>query len=77
MSTQNATLKQKAAHELQRMVIISLYLAFFFCAMATYRMVLLSDFRDDWFNYSGRRDQCSCDCESYSYRRVRPPREAK
>ena len=52
MSEENSTLKQKAAHELEEMALISLYLAFFFCAMATYRMILLNDFRDSWFNYS-------------------------
>lgn len=52
MSKENSTLKQKAAHELEEMVAISLYLAFFFCAMVTYRMVLLNDFRDSWFSYS-------------------------
>jgi len=52
VNKQNSTLKQKAAHELEEMVFISLYLAFFFCAMATYRMILLNDFRDSWFNYT-------------------------
>jgi len=31
----SADLKQKAVHEFQQFVAISLYLAFFFCAVAT------------------------------------------
>jgi magnesium-transporting ATPase (P-type) len=37
-------LKQKAAHEFKEMAIVFFYLAFFFCALATYSMVLLADF---------------------------------
>ena len=50
-NTKKASLKQKAAHELMQFVVVSSYLAFFFCAVATYRMILLSDFRDWFFNY--------------------------
>ena len=46
-----ADLKQKAVHEFKQFVAISLYLAFFFCAVTTYRMLLLNDFRDSYFNY--------------------------
>ena len=42
---------QTVVHEFQQLVAISLYLAFFFCAVATYRMLLLNDFRDWYFNY--------------------------
>ena len=49
--SKSADLKQKAVHEFQQFVAISLYLAFFFCAVATYRMLLLNDFRDSYFNY--------------------------
>jgi len=52
MNKENATLKQKAAHEIAEWIAISVYLGFFFCAMATYRMILVNDFRDAWFNYS-------------------------
>jgi len=52
MSKENSTLKQRAEHELEEMVAISLYLAFFFCAMVTYRMILLNDFRDSRFSYT-------------------------
>lgn len=39
-----SSLKQKALHELRELVILSVYLAFFFCALATYRMLLLREF---------------------------------
>jgi hypothetical protein len=53
MSSKNskADLKQKAVHEFRQFVAISLYLAFFFCAVTTYRMLLLNDFHDAYFNY--------------------------
>jgi hypothetical protein len=53
MSIENskADLKQKAVHEFRQFVAISLYLAFFFCAVTTYRMLLLDDFHDAYFNY--------------------------
>ena len=55
MSTDNSkvsVLKRKAIHELVEVVGISLYLAFFFVAISTYRMILLHDFRDASLNYS-------------------------
>lgn len=45
-------LKQKAVHEFTQFLGIFLYLAFFFCAVTTYRMLLLSDFKDSYINYS-------------------------
>jgi len=50
-NSKKGSLKQKAAHELEQFVGISLYLGFFFCAVVTYRMILLSDFRDWYVNY--------------------------
>ena len=47
-----AVLRQKAAHEFKQFVGIFLYLAFFFCSVATYRMLLVKDFRDLYFIYS-------------------------
>ena len=38
------SLKQKATHELQEFVVISLYLALFFCALAAYTKLLLKDY---------------------------------
>jgi hypothetical protein len=49
---EKAGLKQKAIHEFTRFISIFLYLAFFFCAVTTYRMLLLSDFRDSYINYT-------------------------
>jgi hypothetical protein len=54
MNTENAqavTLKQKATHELVQFVAIFLYLAFFFCALATYSMLLLREFSVSYFTY--------------------------
>jgi hypothetical protein len=52
MKSENSkSLKQKAAHELEQFVGISLYLGFFFCAVITYRLILLNDFRDWHVNY--------------------------
>jgi hypothetical protein len=45
------TLKQKAAHELQEFLGIFLYLAFFFCALSTYSMLLLNRFQVSYFTY--------------------------
>jgi len=55
MSSQHSkasVLKQKAIHEFVEAIEISLYLAFFFCAVVTYRLILLHDFRDSSLNYS-------------------------
>ena len=46
-----ATLKQKATHELREFAVISLYLAFFFCAVATYSLLLLNEFHVSYFMY--------------------------
>jgi hypothetical protein len=46
-----ATLKQKATHELRQFAAISLYLAFFFCAVATYSLLLLNQFHVSYFIY--------------------------
>ena len=44
-------LKQKVAHELSEMIRIFLYLALFFCALATYSMLLLREFHVSYFHY--------------------------
>jgi hypothetical protein len=51
-SCEKTGLKQKAIHEFIQFLGIFLYLAFFFCAVTTYRMLLLNDFRDSYINYS-------------------------
>jgi hypothetical protein len=42
-------LKQKVAHEFEELVILTAYLAFFFCALATYSMMLLNRFHISYF----------------------------
>ena len=49
--SQRPGLKQKAAHELKELAVIFLYLAFFFCAIATYSMLLLNKFQISYFTY--------------------------
>jgi hypothetical protein len=49
--SEKATLKQKAAHEFKELAAIFLYLAFFFCALATYSMLLLNRFNVSYFTY--------------------------
>jgi len=44
--------KQKAKHELQEFLMISAYLAFLFCALATYTMVLLKKYDVSYLNYT-------------------------
>jgi hypothetical protein len=46
-----ATLKQKATHELREFGVISSYLAFFFCAVATYSLLLRNQFHVSYFVY--------------------------
>jgi|SRR5271165_797529 len=45
------SLKQKAKHEFEEFAGIFLYLAFFFCALAAYSMLLLDTFHVSYFNY--------------------------
>ena len=55
MSSENAapkTRKQKAKHELRELMIIFLYLAFFFCALVTYSMLLLNEYHVRYLNYA-------------------------
>jgi hypothetical protein len=54
MSAENyprAGLKQKAIHEFEEFAEIFLYLAFSFCALATYSMLLLHEFHISHINY--------------------------
>ena len=43
--------KQKVIHEFEELAVITLYLAFFFCALATYSMLLLNRFQISYFTY--------------------------
>jgi hypothetical protein len=47
-----AELKRKAKHELRELLEIFLYLAFFFCALTTYGMLLLDEFHVKYWNYA-------------------------
>jgi hypothetical protein len=44
MNSAHPEVKQKVKHELQEMLELSLYLAFFFCALAVYDMLLLNQY---------------------------------
>jgi hypothetical protein len=44
--------RQKAEHELKDFAWISLYLAFFFCALSTYAMLLLRKYEINYLNYT-------------------------
>jgi hypothetical protein len=44
-------LKQKVKHEFEELAILSAYLAFFFCGLATYSMLLLDKFHISYFAY--------------------------
>jgi hypothetical protein len=45
-------LKAKAKHELKELVMIFLYLAFFFCALTTYTMLLMDEFHVRYWSYA-------------------------
>lgn len=51
-AAQKAQLKQKAKHELRELLTIFLYLAFFFCALTTYDMLLLKEYHVEYWNYA-------------------------
>lgn len=51
-AAERAELKRKAMHEFREMVVIFLYLAFFFCALVTYSMLLLNEFHVRYWNYA-------------------------
>ena len=44
-----ATLKRKVIHEFEDFAVLFLYLAFFFCALAIYSMLLLNEFHVSYF----------------------------
>ena len=55
MSNENSALKsrkQKAKHELKELLLIFFYLAFFFCALVTYSMLLLNEYHVKYLNYA-------------------------
>ena len=50
-NSRRAGLKQKAKHEFEELAAIFLYLALFFCALATYGTLLLDKFHVSYFLY--------------------------
>jgi hypothetical protein len=50
-TSKHADLKQKAIHEFKDMTAVFFYLAFFFCALATYTTLLLEKYEVSYFNY--------------------------
>ena len=55
MSNENSvpkSRKQKAKHELKELLVIFFYLAFFFCALVTYSMLLLNEYHVKYLNYA-------------------------
>ena len=52
MSSADSNWKQKAKHELKEMLVLSGYLAFFFCALTTYKMFLLRQYEIDEWSYA-------------------------
>ena len=51
-AAQKAELKQKAKHEAKELLYVFLYLAFFFCALATYSTLLLKEYEVPYWNYA-------------------------
>jgi hypothetical protein len=51
MSSEHSGWKQKLMHELREMLVLSGYLAFFFCALTTYKMFLLNQYEIDEWSY--------------------------
>src|SRR3974390_1571649 len=50
-TSKKAGLKQKAARQVEALVKIFVYLAFSFCAVVTYRLLLLHEFHTSYFDY--------------------------
>lgn len=52
MMSSHANRKEKIKHELREMLTLSLYLAFFFCALVTYNMLLLAQYQVEYWNFA-------------------------
>jgi len=50
-NSQKESLKQKVAHEIKEVFILTAYLAFFFCALAAHSMFLLGKFHVSYFAF--------------------------
>jgi hypothetical protein len=51
MNSKHPERRQKIKHELREMLGLSLYLAFFFCAIETYRMFLLNQYNINYWDF--------------------------
>ena len=51
-AAQKSDLKQKAKHEAKELLYVFVYLAFFFCALATYTTLLLKEYDVPFWNYA-------------------------
>jgi hypothetical protein len=52
MNSAHTDLKKKVKHELREMFGLFLYLAFFFCALVTYNMLLLAEYNVEYWNFA-------------------------
>ena len=50
-NSKKAGLKENITHQIGELAKIFVYLAFFFCAVSTYRMLLLNEFHVSYFDY--------------------------
>src|SRR5271169_4091119 len=51
-AAQKAELKHKAKHEARELLVLFLYLAFFFCSLSTYNMLLLREYHVRYLDYA-------------------------
>src|SRR5215471_3665070 len=52
MNSAHADRKKKIKHELREMLALFLYLAFFFCALMAYNMLLLNEYHVKYWNFA-------------------------
>jgi len=52
MNSDHSDRKRKIKHELREMLALFLYLAFFFCALVTYNMLLLAQYHVEYWNFA-------------------------
>ena len=51
-AAQKAELKQKAKHEAKELLLVTVYLAFFFCALASYTTLILKEYDVPYLSYA-------------------------
>lgn len=52
MNSAHPDRKKKIMHELREMLVLFLYLAFFFCALTTYNMLLLNEYHVKYWSFA-------------------------